>query len=186
MGSNSLSCLTSLRSEVLHPTSFLNIDLNALLYFYQMATLQVHVQPNPLRMSTLRLVLLFGCFSFIGLTSCNEDEPVTEVEPSQLHQAMLGTWELTDAPAARSRLKYWGLNRWTITDFNTATGEVIFHHGGTYTLDGTKYAETIVFATEATQDLIGTTHNFEIEIKGDTFTQRGTDNSFTEELIRLK
>ena len=138
-------------------------------------------------MSSLRcFVPLFVYIIFVGFSSCNDDS-VSEVEPSQFREAMLGTWELTDSPAdGRSRLKYWGLSRWTITDFNTATGEVVFHHGGTYTLDGITYTETINFATEGTQNLIGTTYTFEIDAQGDSFTQTGVNNSFTEEWTRLK
>ena len=121
------------------------------------------------------------------LASCNDDESSSEVEPTQLRQAMLGSWELAESPANnRTRLKYWGLNRWTITDFNTATGEVIFHHGGTYVLDGNQYTETLEFATEGTQNLIGTTYTFEIGVQGDSFTQTGVDNSFAETWTRTK
>lgn len=172
---------------MLYPTNFVNSGLNALLYCYQMLTFSGHALSNLLDMSPLRLVLLFGCFSFIGLTSCNENEPVAEVESSQLRQAMLGTWELTASPADdRSRLKYWGLNRWTITDFNTTTGEVIYHHGSTYTLNGTTYVESVEFANENTRELIGTTLTFDVAVQGDTFTQNGTDNNYNEEWIRLK
>ncbi len=123
----------------------------------------------------------------LTLASCNDDESSSEVEPTQLRQAMLGSWELAESPANnRTRLKYWGLNRWTITDFNTATGEVIFHHGGTYVLDGNQYTETLEFATESTQNLIGNTHTFEIGVQGDSFTQTGVDNSLTETWTRTK
>ncbi|MEM6841877.1 MAG: DUF5004 domain-containing protein [Bacteroidota bacterium] len=130
-----------------------------------------------------RFFLLFICASLVTLTSCSEDDSVAE--PVELRQAMLGTWVLAESSADDiTRLKYWGLDRWAITNFNTTTGEVIFHHGGTYTLSGNEYTETITFAAEGTQDLIGTTYSFEIEIHGNTFTQRGTDNTFNEQWIR--
>jgi hypothetical protein len=130
-----------------------------------------------------RSFLLFTIVTLIILTSCQEDDSLAE--PVELRQAMLGTWELAvGSTTDRTKLKYWGLDRWTITDFYTSTGEVIFHHGGTYSLNGNEYTETITFATESTRELIGITYSFEIEIQGNTFTQRGIDNTFNEQWIR--
>ena len=52
-------------------------------------------------------------------------------------------------------MKLWGEKHWVITQADPETGNVIYHHGGTYTLDGDKYVETITFANENTAPLIG-------------------------------
>jgi hypothetical protein len=57
---------------------------------------------------------------------------------------------------------------------------VIFHHGGTYTIDGDEMAETIEYANDNTAYLIGRTHKFKIKVEGDTYTQIGQNNEFTE------
>lgn len=62
---------------------------------------------------------------------------------------------------------------------------VFFHHGGTYTLDGDEYEETVTFANENTKHMIDTKLKFKISVDGDRYTQVGIGNSFTEEWERL-
>ena len=90
-------------------------------------------------------------------------------------------------PAAKGgRLKFFTGKAWCITESNPADGKVVFHHGGTYTLDGDKMAETIEYANENTATYIGKTHHFTIKVEGDVYTQVGTDNEFTERWVRVK
>jgi hypothetical protein len=49
---------------------------------------------------------------------------------------------------------------WLVTQPEPETGKVVFHHGGTYTLDGDSYVETIEYATENTADQIKKTYKF--------------------------
>ena len=84
------------------------------------------------------------------------------------------------------RFKFITNKNWTITEADPDTGVVIFHHGGTFTLDGDKYTENIVYANESTKDMIGTTLHFKIKVDGDTLTQEGIDNSFNEIWKRVK
>ncbi len=114
-------------------------------------------------------------------------------KPSQLAKDLVGTWILAgtpdkpeDPPAKGGRLKFFTGKAWCITDSGAGDGKVVFHHGGTYTLDGDKMAETIEYANENTANMIGNVHHFTIKVDGDTYTQLGTDNQFNEVWKRVK
>ena len=114
-------------------------------------------------------------------------------KPSQLAKNLVGTWVLAgtpdkpeDPPAKGGRLKFFTGKSWCITQADAQDGKVIFHHGGTYTLDGDTMAETIEYANENTATYIGKTHRFTIKVEGDTYTQVGKDNEFTEVWKRVK
>ena len=62
----------------------------------------------------------------------------------------------------------------------------IFHHGGTYTLNGDEYVETVEYANESTKELIKQTFKFTIKIEGDTLTQTGIGNPYNEVWKRVK
>jgi len=114
-------------------------------------------------------------------------------EPSTLAEDMIGTWVLVgtpdkvgEPPAAGGRLKFRTGRHWQITHADPATGKVIFHHGGTYTLDGDDYAETVEYANESTAGLIKRTFKFKVKVDGDTYTQIGVGNPYTEVWKRVK
>ncbi|MBN1998901.1 hypothetical protein JW935_15180 [candidate division KSB1 bacterium] len=83
-------------------------------------------------------------------------------EESDLNQAMLGAWvrlpdpKLEDQPTFESYYKFWDLRHWCISNSDPETGHIIFHHGGTFTIDG------------------------------DIFNQVGIDNAYTQQWRRLK
>jgi hypothetical protein len=113
--------------------------------------------------------------------------------PSQLSQDMIGTWILVgkpgsvgEAPRAGGRLKFFTGNHWCITQADPTNGVVIYHHGGTYTLSGGQYAETVEYANESTKFLIKKTLNFTIKVEGDTLTQIGHGNPWTEVWKRVE
>lgn len=62
----------------------------------------------------------------------------------------------------------------------------MFHHGGTYTLDGDNHAETIEYANENTAEMIGQTFRFKVKVEGDTYTQVGVGNPYSEVRKRVK
>ena len=120
-------------------------------------------------------------------------KPADEAKPSQLSKDLVGTWalagtpdKLEDPPAKGGRLKFFTGKNWCITQYEAQSGKVVFHHGGTYTLDGDMMAETIEYANENTSFLIGKTHHFTIKVDGDTYTQLGQDNEFNEVWKRVK
>jgi hypothetical protein len=109
---------------------------------------------------------------------------------ADLAKDLIGTWILVgtpdkvgEPPASGGRLKFRTGKHWTITD-SDADGKVQFHHGGTYTLDGADYAETIKYANENTAELIGKT--LKVKVEGDTYTQIGVDNPYSEVWKRAK
>ena len=116
-----------------------------------------------------------------------QDKPAAAQKPSALAKNLLGTWILVGEPGkvgadptAGSRLKFFTGRHWTITGADPKTGVTLFHHGGTYTLKGDKYAETVEYANENTKDLIKQTFNFTIKVEGNTLTQIGIGNPWNE------
>lgn len=88
--------------------------------------------------------------------------------------------KLGGAEANNLNIKFFSNGIWFITYVDTTTADVTFHHGGTYTLDGNKYEESIEFATEATQEMVGNKLKFTMDVDGDVLTQRGIDNPYNE------
>jgi hypothetical protein len=122
-----------------------------------------------------------------------EEKTGAAAASSQLAKELVGTWilvgkpgEVAEAPAAGARLKFFTGRHWTITQADPKSGLTIFHHGGTYVLKGDEYQETVEYANETTTNLIGQTFKFTIKVEGDTYTQTGIGNPFTEIWKRAK
>ena len=129
----------------------------------------------------------------VALQAKADDPPrKADVEPSKLAKELIGTWTLEEAKTPGSpsgvgnRLKFFTGTHWMITQSDPKTGNVVFHHGGRYTLDGDTMAGSVDFANESTVGLIGQTHKFKISVEGDVFKQTGLDNEFTETWKRVK
>ena len=121
------------------------------------------------------------------------DKPAQTPAPSPLAREMMGTWVLVgrpgkvgEAPAAGGRLKFRTGRHWTMTQANPDTGLTVMHDGGTYRLDGDKYVETIEYANQSTANDIGKSFMFTVKVEGDTMTQTGIGNPYTEVWKRLK
>lgn len=140
-----------------------------------------HTNRGPL----LALALLAG----LGLITLTDAQPAA----SQLDKDLLGTWVLVGAPghvgappAAGGRFKSFTDTQWSMSQIDPQDGVVEFHHGGSYTLKGDEYVETITFANKSTRDKIGKTHKFRLKIVGDTLSQIGIDNPWQEVWKRVK
>ena len=147
------------------------------------------------RRNILRLVVIhLLALPLLAATNLQaQDKPAATKEQSPLARNLLGTWilvgepgKLGEAPASGGRLKFYTGRHWTITQSDPTTGVTIFHHGGTYTLNGDEYAETVEYANESTKELIKQTFKFTIKIEGDTLTQTGIGNPFNEVWKRAK
>jgi hypothetical protein len=121
-----------------------------------------------------------------------DDQPKPAAKPD-LAKELIGTWVLVgtpdnvgEPPKTGGRLKFRTGRHWTITEADPQTGEVIFHHGGTYTVNGDEYVETIEYANKNTAALIGKSLKFKVKVEKDTYTQIGVDNQFNEVWKRLK
>src|SRR5262249_30012878 len=90
------------------------------------------------------------------------DQPAKKgAESDRLAKELVGTWVLVgtpdnvgEPPESGGRLKFRTGRHWCITQADPKTGKVMFHHGGTYTLDGDTYTETVEYANEGTAELI--------------------------------
>jgi hypothetical protein len=150
------------------------------------------------RSTTSRYILRAAAFGLLALTLATtvivlRAQDKTAASPSQLAKDLIGTWvlvgkpgEVGEAPATGGRLKFCTGRHWTITQADPKTGATIFHHGGTYALKGNEFLETVEYANESTTNLIGQTFKFTIKVEGDTFTQTGVGNPWTEVWKRAK
>ena len=103
-----------------------------------------------------------------------------------LEAQLMGTWVLTEAttPGTPSgigiRQKIFTPGHWEMIQRDPKTGEVVFHHGGTYRLNGDILEQKVEFATQKTKNYIGQVRKFRITIEKYTYTQIGVGNPFNE------
>jgi hypothetical protein len=149
------------------------------------------------RFRSRNLALLFAAALAFPMLSAFRlraaDDPKPEATQAQLAKDLVGAWILAgtpdkpeDPPKTGGRIKFFTGKNWCITQADPETGKVIYHHGGTYTLDGDGLAETVEYANENTATLIKETLKFKIKVEGDTYTQIGQGNNFNEVWKRLK
>jgi len=110
--------------------------------------------------------------------------PAQQPAKQDIAPAIQGAWSLS-LPNGAKRIKFIADGQWTITQADPATGAVVFHHGGTYTLDGGTYIEKVEFANSSTTGLIGKEHKFELTIEGNVIHQKGIGNPWTEDWKRI-
>jgi hypothetical protein len=141
---------------------------------------------------TMRSVAAAALLLTAVLTSTVDGQP-GKGEPGKLAKDLVGTWVLVgtpdkvgDPPKSGGRLKFFTGRHWCITGGDADTGRVVFHHGGTYTLDGNTLTETIEYANENTAELIKQSFKFKVKVEGDTYTQLGDGNDFNEVWKRVK
>ena len=153
-------------------------------------------------MTVLRFSLLFT-FSLVLLIArpallpaqdaieTQSDSTVTS-DKGSLHARLLGGWLLagkpgtSEEPKAGARMRFFGHGHWLITQADPDTGAVMFHHGGTYTLDGDTLTAKTTFATEPTANMIGQNKTFKVTVEDGTYTQIGIDNPWSESWRRAK
>src|SRR5262245_3690589 len=63
---------------------------------------------------------------------------------------LTGVWRSNEAGAGRNAWKFIQDGHWSMTE-QTANGSVTIHHGGTYTLEGDVYAESVLWAGDVTR-----------------------------------
>jgi hypothetical protein len=121
------------------------------------------------------------------------DDKTADKGPTKLAKDLIGTWLLAgtpdkveEPPADGGRYKFFTGKYWTVTQADPTSGEVIYHHGGTYTLDGDNYEETVLYSTKNNAELIKQKFKFKIKVEGDTFTQLGVGNPYNEVWKRAK
>jgi hypothetical protein len=108
------------------------------------------------------------------------------VAKDTLEAQLMGEWILAEAttPGTPSgigtREKLFTPGHWEMTQRDPKTGEIVFHHGGTYRLNGDILEQKVEFATGKTKSYIGQVRRFKITVEKDTYTQIGIGNPFNE------
>jgi len=148
---------------------------------------------KPVTLGVLIVSLLGLLVLLVSQLPAKDKEAPSASEPSKLAKDLIGTWALAgtpdkvgEPPAAGGRLKFFTGRHWAITEADPNTGVVIYHHGGTYTLKGDEYVETIKYANENTAYLIKDDYKFKVKVEGDTYTQVGIGNTYNEVWKRAK
>lgn len=108
--------------------------------------------------------------------------------PSDIASELIGTWALVGTPGhvgkvpeAGARLKFFTGKYSCMTQSDPKTGIVMFHHGGTYSLDGDEYTESLEYAGASTINYLGRTNNhFRLKIDDNLLTSIGIDNPWKE------
>ena len=110
-----------------------------------------------------------------------------------LAQALEGVWvqvgvpgNIRPIPAKGGALKFRINGCWTYTRADPVTGVVKAHFGGTYRVSGNEYAETIAYSNDPDDDELHSTLKFTVRVEGDTMTQTGVNNSYTEVWQRVR
>ena len=130
------------------------------------------------------------------LTYSGKDDPWHEVfkrlKPdaatmeSPLARKLTGRWALVksgehgDGAVHSNDFKFCVDGHWCNTFADPKSGVVVTHDGGTYTLDGDTFFETVDYANPDCMNLIGHTFKFKIRFSGDTLTKTGIDNPWNE------
>ena len=150
-----------------------------------------NITRNIRRTAGIWFLALIASTAFLALQAA--DKSASATAPSPLAKDLVGAWilvgkpgEVGQAPATGGRLKFFTGRHWIVTQADPDTGVTLFHHGGTYTLKGNEYLETVEYANESTKDLIKQIFKFSIKIEGDTLTQTGIGNPWTEVWKRAK
>ncbi|HJZ54952.1 MAG TPA: hypothetical protein VKE74_08325 [Gemmataceae bacterium] len=151
-----------------------------------------------MRLMSLRLwgIVAVGAVALVSTPAARlgaDDQQKPKAEKQDLAKELIGTWVLVgtpdkigEVPKSGGRLKFRTGRHWMITEADPQTGEVIFHHGGTYTIEGDEYVETVEYANKNTAGLIGMKLKFKVKVEKDTYTQIGVGNSFDEVWKRVK
>jgi hypothetical protein len=112
---------------------------------------------------------------------------------ARLAQEMIGTWvhvgspgHVRPVPESGGRFKTRDGGHWNLTVVEPNTGLVTENFGGTYTMAGDEYVETQRYGTEQWLQDNGKSWRFRVTVEGDTMTQYGLDNPFTEVWKRVR
>ncbi len=136
-----------------------------------------------------RAFILFT-FAALALSGCG-GKPGAVSDSAVMSRPLLGTWVLTASdgrpvpPQEQGRLKFFTGTHWIIVQADPRNGEVVFLHGGTYTLQAGTLVQKVEYAKANTLNLVGQSHAFKTTIEGDTLIQAGLGNRWNETWKRL-
>lgn len=108
-------------------------------------------------MEIMSTILKYPILCLIALTFLMTDSLYAQQEQSELGKNLIGTWvyvrslnEPNRNNATGNRLKFITEKHWNITQSDPKTGVTIFHHGGTFTIDGDILTSTTNYANPNT------------------------------------
>ena len=135
----------------------------------------------------LAIALVIGCETAVSVG--NESSR----KPNALTQEIVGTWvhvgspgRVRPTPESGGRFKMRDGSHWNLTVVDGDTGLVTETFGGTYTMNGDQYVETQQYGTQQWLQDNGKSWRFRVTVEGDTMTQYGLDNPFTEVWKRVR
>ena len=115
------------------------------------------------------------------------------VAPGSIARSLEGVWvhigepgNVGPPPRSGGRFKFRMDGHWTFTQADPVTGTVEQHFGGTYRVRGSEYIETIDYSTDPDDPELKTSLKFTVKIEGDTMTQTGVGNPYTEVWKRVR
>ena len=122
---------------------------------------------------------LLGCF-LVVLSACSSSKPPqvnSAIPVTQPPKGIIGVWAFVsnvgEAASTDKKTKIILDKHWMFSQPDPTNNLTLFHHGGTYLLDGNSYAETIDYANASTGGYLGKTFKYEVNIKGDTMVLKG-------------
>ncbi|MDZ4701223.1 MAG: hypothetical protein SH809_16045 [Rhodothermales bacterium] len=127
-----------------------------------------------------------GCLLFGTTMGCNETQqpPQAATESIAASNPLVGAWEFVSSrivlpdtivnveTIANQKGLYLASNsHWAFVSSTSDGSKLLFAGRGTYTIEGNSYKESVQFHTFS--EVIGSTIEFEFDIKGDTLTKAG-------------
>ena len=132
--------------------------------------------------TAITLLALFSLSLFCA--AADKDKPA----PKKLSEKIQGKWILSGtpdnirpAPKNGGQTKTIKGNKWEVLHKNPKTGKVLIRHGGTFTVKGDLYTESVEYVNDNTKYLIGQKFKFKVSINKDgVLIQHGQGNPWTE------
>jgi hypothetical protein len=119
--------------------------------------------------------------------------PASKAAPSDLARDLTGSWVLVgepgkvgEVPTSGGRFKFRTGHHYVLVTVDARTGLVVETFGGSYTVQGDVYAETVDFGREEDAAYMNHTYKFNVKVEGDTMTQLGIGNPWNEVWKRVK
>ncbi|RYD20558.1 MAG: hypothetical protein EOP88_14615 [Verrucomicrobiaceae bacterium] len=125
------------------------------------------------------LLITASVFAAFGvLTLAQEAEKPAAAAEKAAPAGIYGSYELK-LPDGGIRKRTISHGRWMITQ-SFLSGELMFHHGGSYIFDGKNYIEKVEYAAPSTEKLIGNNHKFIITVQDGAIHMKGVENPWDE------
>ncbi len=132
--------------------------------------------------SSLSTTVVYGQTSVAHTSKLKENLSKTDsaMPMAQMSKDIIGVWafvsNIGEPASTDKKIKIILDKHWMFSQPNPANNLTLFHHGGTYLLDGNSYAETIEYANASTGGYLGKTFRYEVKIEGDTMILKGPYN----------